>query len=72
MKRTARIIAGLLALALVTCGCAHRVQSLPETDRYYAAYGVEWPADASTNPAHYVTVEIDGRMVTTTLRRVGS
>lgn len=52
-------------LALSAC-CKHgAVRELPETEEYLPGYGVEWPEDASTNPADFATVKKDGRMLTT-------
>jgi hypothetical protein len=62
--------AGTLALALIlamSAGCS-RLTRLDETHELRAGYAYEWPEDASRDPQHYVTVEIDGRMVTTTPR----
>jgi hypothetical protein len=76
MKRSTRINLALLAIAAwclllaaaLAIGCAGHVHAIPETETRYAAYGVTWPADASRDPSSYHTVEIDGRMVTTTRR----
>ena len=54
------------AAAIVGCGGGHGcIQALPETETLRAGYSVVWPADASRDPEHAVTVVIDGELVTT-------
>jgi hypothetical protein len=59
---------GTLALLIIAglslTGCSS-ITRLSETPEYRAGYAVEWPADASTNPADYKTESVDGKMVTT-------
>ena len=66
-------ITGLLALIaassmLAGCFAAHgaRFTAIRETDELRAGYAVMWPVDASHHAEDYHTVQVDGRMVTTT------
>lgn len=63
------IVCGLLAgAAVMLAGCGprlNRVQAFPESASTHPFYGVVWPADASRDPAAFVTVEVDGEMATT-------
>lgn len=53
------------ALGLSGCWASHRVRTVPETPTTVECYAVEWPADASRNPEHYWTEEVDGHLITT-------
>jgi hypothetical protein len=62
-----RVLLGLV-LVVMLAGCSaleHRVVEQPETEDQFRTYGVVWPADVSRDPGHFVTVEVDGAMVTT-------
>lgn len=54
-----------LTLAVLVIGCGGRVSYISPTEDVVEGYGVEWPADASRDPADYHTVLEDGVMVTT-------
>jgi hypothetical protein len=56
-----------LAMALILVlgvGC-QRLTRLDETTTLRAGYAYEWPDDVSRDPTHYVTIEVDGKMITT-------
>jgi hypothetical protein len=57
----------VLLLTLGTIGCCDRgLTRLEPAPGLRAGYAYEWPEDASRDPRDYATVEIDGRMITTT------
>jgi hypothetical protein len=57
-------LALLVIAGLTLTGCSS-IRRLNETPEYRAGYAVEWPADASKDPAHYKTEMVDGVMITT-------
>lgn len=65
------VLAAGLSVGLSGCCSGPRVHARPETATLLPHYGVVWPEDASRNPDDYVTVEQDGRMVTTTPKMNG-
>lgn len=67
----AAALALALALLLPLAGCHQRSRALalPQTEETFAGYSITWPADASTDPAAYDTVQQGGRMITTTPRQ---
>lgn len=68
-KPAVLLLAVGLAIGVSAC-CRHgQVRYLPERtvagDTYRDGYGVEWPTDASRDPADYATIEVEGVMQTT-------
>ena len=62
--RTGGTLALLIMAGLTLTGCSS-IRTMPETDEFHRGYEVHWPADASTDPAHYKTEMVDGVMITT-------